>query len=274
MNQSQGESLFMQGKIDEAVVELQKEAKMGAPRAMYLIGCCLREGYGHVEADERKAVKWFQKGYEEGSALCGISLVNGTDDQEMWDIVNECFPRVLKAAVSGDVLAMDEAGRFYLGAFIVNFEEGMKWLTKAALAEYWRALYDLGSAYEEGYAVPRDEERAMLCFKKAAEFHDQYSEYKVGEMLLNFWKKEKDTKKAAEWLKKSWKHGNGEAAMLLASVYENSDDKEDQEKAFRWYERAAEAGIPEALAELAYDYDQGFVVEKDRKKGSSRFFVG
>ena len=34
MNQSQGESLFMQGKIDEAVVELQKEAKMGAPRAM------------------------------------------------------------------------------------------------------------------------------------------------------------------------------------------------------------------------------------------------
>lgn len=87
----------MQGKIDEAVVELQKEAKMGAPRAMYLIGCCLREGYGHVEADERKAVKWFQKGYEEGSALCGISLVNGTDDQEMWDIVNECFPRVLKA---------------------------------------------------------------------------------------------------------------------------------------------------------------------------------
>ena len=65
MNQSQGESLFMQGKIDEAVVELQKEAKMGAPRAMYLIGCCLREGYGHVEADERKAVKWFQKGYEE-----------------------------------------------------------------------------------------------------------------------------------------------------------------------------------------------------------------
>lgn len=201
MNQSQGESLFMQGKIDEAVVELQKEAKMGAPRAMYLIGCCLREGYGHVEADERKAVKWFQKGYEEGSALCGISLVNGTDDQEMWDIVNECFPRVLKAAVSGDVLAMDEAGHFYLGALIVNFEEGMKWLTKAALAEYWRALYDLGSAYEEGYAVPRNEERAMLCFKKAAEFHDQYSEYKVGEMLLNSWKKEKDTKKAAEWLK-------------------------------------------------------------------------
>ena len=69
--------------------------------------------------------------------------MNGTDDQEMWDIVNECFPRVLKAAVSGDVLAMDEAGRFYLGALIVNFEEGIKWLTKAALAEYWRALYDL-----------------------------------------------------------------------------------------------------------------------------------
>ena len=31
MNQSQGESLFMQGKIDEAVVELQKEAKMMKP---------------------------------------------------------------------------------------------------------------------------------------------------------------------------------------------------------------------------------------------------
>ena len=59
--------------------------------------------------------------------------------------------------------------------------------------------------------------------------------------------------------------------MLLASVYENSDDKEDQEKAFRWYERAAEAGIPEALAELAYDYDQGFVVEKDRKKAVSLY---
>lgn len=266
---SEGESLFLQGKIDEAYEALKKE-KSG--RALYILGLIEREGYGHRQADEEKSCLLFEEGRKLGDPLCGAALLQGEKGKDMWDTVNRDFSRILLAANQGDVLAMDEAGLSYLGnGVILNFEEGLKWLAKGAFYEYWKALYDLGMAYEEGYASAPDEEKAMACFRKAAAFHDSESEYMLGLISATKAKTPEECRKAVSWMEQSWEHGNEEAALFLGKFYEGTMDMEveidpDPVKARSWYEKAAAIGNGEAMAELAFYYENGITVEKDIKK--------
>lgn len=258
-----GENLFLQGKIDEAYKALQDEL---TGRNCYLLGLIFREGLGHQKADEEKAVKYFRKGKEMGDSLCGIPLFSGEKDKEMWDTVNEDFSRILLSAQAGDVFAMDEAGLFYTGnGMILDYEEGMKWLAKGAFYEYWKALYDLGMAYEEGLATAPDEEKAKICFKKAAEYQDKNSEYELAQIL------DQDPAhkgEAIRLMEKSADHGNEEAAFFLGGYYLTEAPRPDPHKAFHWFETAARLGSLEAMEELSGFYEQGLVVPRDLKKAA------
>ena len=256
-----GENLFLQGKIDEAYKALQDE---GTPRSFYLLGLICREGYGHQKVDEKKAEEYFKKGKDLGDPLCGLSLFSGEKDQTMWDTVNEDFSRILLAAAAGDVLAMDEAGLFYTGGgMLLDYEEGMKWLAKGAFYEYWKALYDLGMAYEAGLATVPDMEKAKVCFRKAAECSDKNSEYELADILYE----EGKTGEALRLMDKSADHGNEEAAYFLGKYYEEAENP-DFHKAFHWYETAARLGSAEAMEELSHFYEKGLIVPKDLKKAA------
>lgn len=268
---TEGESLFLQGKIDEAYEVLEKE-KTG--RALYLLGLIEREGYGHRKADEEKSRQFFEEGKKQGNPLCSVALFQGETGKNMWDTVNQDFSRVLLSANHGDVLAMDEAGLFYIGGgVILDYEEGVKWLSKGAFYEYWKALYDLGMFYYEFNTSADSEEKAMVCFKKAAEFHDKESQYMLGLMLSMKARTEKDMKEAVSWMETSWEEGNEEAALFLGKLYEGTVDTDIEmapspEKARAWFEKAAAKGNGEALAELAFFYERGITLPKDSKKAA------
>lgn len=266
---TEGESLFLQGKIDEAYEVLEKE-KTG--RALYLLGLIEREGYGHRKADEEKSRQFFEEGKKQGDPLCSVALFQGETGKNMWDTVNQDFSRVLLSANHGDVLAMDEAGLFYIGGgVILDYEEGVKWLAKGAFYEYWKALYDLGMAYLDGYATAPDEAKAEACFKKAAEFKDSESEYQLGLLALDRAEDKEGLDKAIDWLEKAYTHGSDEAALLLGNIYEGTatdevDVEPDPREAMEWYEKAASLGNGDAMAELSLFYQKGIVVPKDRKR--------
>lgn len=268
---SQGEQLYIQGKIDEAVKVLEIEE---SGRSQYLLGTIYREGYGHVWADEKKAISYFQKGYEMGDALCGVSLIAGTEGKEMWDLINTAFSKALEQAVAGDVLAMDEVGRFYCGdSVIYKPEEGMKWLTKAAFYEYWRGLYDLGKQYEEDFRFG-DEKKAQTCYEKAAGFRDKYSAYEVGQYKLDQAETEEEVAEAAKWLRDAMDYGSGEAATLLGTVYENGADgiiETDMNKARECFEKGMELGDGESASELAFYYHKGLGVPQDKEKAKALY---
>lgn len=272
MNPSQGEQLYIQGKIDEAVKVLENEE---SGRSLYLLGSIYREGYGHVWADEKKAISYFQKGYDQGDALCGVALFGSREGKEMWDLVNTCFAKALEQAVAGDVLAMDEVGRFYNGEGVIyKPEEGMKWLTKAAFYEYWRGLYDLGKAYEEDIIGFADETKAQACYEKAAGFHDKYSAYEVGKYKLDQAETETEVKEAAQWLQEAVKYGSGEAATLLGTIYENGADgivEIDMNKARECFEKGMELGDGESASELAFYYHKGLGVTQDKEKAKELY---
>lgn len=149
----------------------------------------------------------------------------------------------------------------------------MKWLAKGAFYEYWKALYDLGMFYYECNTSADSEEKAMVCFKKAAEFHDKGSQYMLGLMLSMKARTEKDMKEAVSWMETSWEEGNEEAALFLGKLYEGTIDTDMEmapapEKARVWFEKAASKGNGEALAELAFFYENGVTLPKDSKKAA------
>ena len=52
----------------KAVEWYQKAAEMGSARAMYNLGVCYKYGVGTLMKDEAKAVEWYQKAAEAGSS--------------------------------------------------------------------------------------------------------------------------------------------------------------------------------------------------------------
>ena len=254
MTASKGEELFLQGQIDEALPVLEKEGEKGQGRSLYLLGTIYREGYGHVVANEKKAVHYFQAGKQAGEPLCQMAMAY-TDDS-LWDMAGNILRQVLMQAVVGDVLATDEVGRFYCEpGMVMNPEEGFKWITKGALFEYWRALYDLGACYEDA----GDTSKAKDCYEK-----DNDKDKLV---------------KAMEWLEKAVAHGSGEAAGLLGELYLDMKYEEtadyagsslvapDETKAMAYLKQATDLGDETSAQLLAGLYD-----EKGDKKKAEKYY--
>lgn len=270
MLRTEGEELFLQCQIDKALPILKEEGKQGNGRSMYLLGTIYREGYGHVTADEDIATSWFQKGKELGNSLCGVSLIGSASGNNLWDLVNIFFAKALREAAAGDVLAMDEVGRFYTeGGVMYKPEEGLKWITKSALFEYWRGLYDMGRMYQEGVIAAQSDEKAMACYKKAAAFGDAYSAYQLGLYGLDHSQTVHEVETSVKWLESSFAHGNGDAALVLGTFYENGGDgliEMKPDTAITWFEKGLSVGQAECASELAFYYREGIVVPKDKEK--------
>lgn len=265
---TEGESLFLQGKLKKAEEVLLTEADTSG-RACYFLGLLYRDGYGAVTADEARAESFFRKGKDMGNPLCALALAPSASGQEEWDLLNRWFPQVLCAASAGDVAAMDEAGLFYIsGGLFVRFEEGMKWLAKSSLFEYWKGSLDLGKAYGEGIAVPADPNRAFLCYEKAASFRIPEGQYRVGEALLG--RGGDDAARGIRLLEEAFEGGSGDAALLLGSFYGSEDSGcADEKKAFEWFRKGADRNHPECWAELAFCYEQGIGCAPDRDEAEA-----
>lgn len=81
-------------------------------------------------------------------------------------------------------------------------------------------------------------------------------------------------KEAVSWMETSWEEGNEEAALFLGKLYEGTVDTDMEmvpspEKARLWFEKAASKGNGEALAELAFFYENGVTVQKDSQKAAN-----
>ncbi len=253
---TKGEELFLQGKCKEAFEVLQTETE---GRSFYLMGTLLREGWG-VDANEKEANSFFQKGMEKGNPLAALCLLQSVKEKEMWDIVNTYLPKALEAATQDDVLAMEEVGRFYTeGGIILNGEEGMKWISKAALFEYWRAFYDLGMAYVEGKWLVQDLAKAEKCFESAGKYHHGESLYQLAEL-----KREKTDPETLENLyKESYEAGYQEAGIELAELMmERTNGKEGMEILFALEQK----GNTDVLPVLGNHYMEGFGVPEDPVK--------
>ena len=80
------------------------------------------------------------------------------------------IPALKALAEKGDANAQNELGvRYYSGQGVKkNFNEALKWFTKAAAQEHPKAQYNLGVLCEKGEGVIENDKEAMKWFTKAA----------------------------------------------------------------------------------------------------------
>lgn len=184
--------------------------------------------------------------------------------------------------------------------------EGLRYLRMAAKGGNGYAAYRLGLCYRDGQAVAADRNRYLRYMKQAVQlgdadavfqlanvqFHrENYTDtydlmrlladtgYPAALSFLAFLLKhgtgcEKDTEAALRLYRKGAQAGDADCLAGYAELTEQTgDDDRTQQKAFRLWQRAAEAGNERAETELAFRYDVGKGVRKNNKKANELYLA-
>jgi len=142
--------------------------------------------------------------------------------------------------------------KYYYGRGVPkDLERAVYWYTKAAEQGQIEAQFYLGDSYYNGKGVPRDLERAVYWYTKAAEQGHILSQRNVG----NYYRRgdcgPTDMTKAAYWYAKAAEQGDSMSQYNLGVYYYKGDPfPKDLEKARYWANKAAKQGDVDAKALL------------------------
>lgn len=120
--------------------------------------------------------------------------------------------------------------------------------------------FKIGSAFDTGDGAPKDGEKAMKWYLKAAKSGMAEAQNSVGSVL----QAEKKYKEAFVWYTKAAEQNHLVALNNLAYLYGlGLGAKQDRKKAFELYLKSANLGWPQAMWNLANMYGAGSIGEKD-----------
>lgn len=268
-----------------------KAAKQGLLVAHYNIGCQYRYGIG-VKRSKSKALKWFLGAGHTGEKHSQYEL--GCMYKQIDEY--EAFRWFKKSAEQSYAPAQAELGEMYLRG-VGTFQDdrhGIFWLQKAmdqgcmeaccAMALYHkftnpqetvrliataahagnaRGQYELGKLNYEGKIIDKDNTLAIDWYKKSAS--QNYTDACLA--LASFFKEQLDFEQAVYWWQRGADLGCSHAQTLLGWYYCN--EKNDYQKAFYYFEIAAQERFPGGLFSLAMLYLWGKGVKTDINKGVS-----
>lgn len=215
------------------------------PEVMFHIGV-LRQ----AERDHDEAIAAFEAAAQGGLAAANTKLGDyhlfgiGPLDREA-DTAAEFFRA---GAEGGDPAAQMTLGLLHrLGAGVPRDTGAMVELMRAAAdGGYHFAQFRLGQTYLTGEGVPGGEDASLGI---------------------------PDRDEAARYLSMAADQGNIEAVLELARLYGELEGagEGDPEQQFIWTERAAEAGLPDAIAALGFLYERGRGVEADPEQAAALY---
>jgi len=144
------------------------------------------------------------------------------------------------------ILMVPATGFSYQDDYI--WQEKYKQSLPKAEAGDAEAQYDVGTMYEKGNGVAKDNAKAFEWFLKAAKQDHDKGAYKVGFSYLRGKGVSKNYDKAFKWLNTAAEYNNVRAYYFLGTMYEKGKGVSvNLDKALRWYTRASKGGY--AVAE-------------------------
>jgi TPR repeat protein len=286
---------------------LRQAAALGDAEAMDRLGDMYRDGEGGLSVDLAEARGWYEKEGAAGGAWGYYSLAEfyreghgvEKDAEKAAELGKKAFALAKERAEAGDLAAMDALAWCYLRGVGTeeNEAEGMKWLKKAAEAEYPPSLLGLawmgsrvnnepeqsldllmkaadkgiataaeqaGVWYIEGVGMDPLPLEGLKWMNRAAAMGRSRTYGEIGRLYLRGQGVEKDLKKAVEFFEKGAAKGDAGAMRELAACYEDAAGVEqDYGVAAKWYRKAAEQGDGESMYELAKLYELGTGVPAD-----------
>jgi len=151
------------------IAELTKDAKNGNAAAQYMLGTALSRGQP-IPQNESAGAYWIEQaaksGYASAEFLLGALYEKGMGVKEDR---NQAFVWYRKAAEGGDCRGQDVIGHDYLDRKEPDYEKALEWLQRSAEQGFRQAQTDLGSLYENGDGVPRNDQLAAQWYQKAQE---------------------------------------------------------------------------------------------------------
>lgn len=141
------------------------------------------------------------------------SAMGASTDQEM-------FAKILEAAESGDVRAMNDVGDCICESIgtVRTPDEAAEWYRKAAEAGYAPAQYSLGCMFEEGRGVKQSYARAMELHLLAAAQGDPSFQYHLGCLFEEGECTPRSMEDAVKWYSEAAKQGHQYAKEALERI--------------------------------------------------------
>ncbi len=288
------QGLSVPANLKEGALWLEAAANGGCAEAQFIVATLYMQGlpelvevtgidilnYDHVQHEEivpdmQKAAYWAQKAAEQGSAdaqaLYGYMLSSGPEEIRDVEAALEWY----------DKAVAQECVQGYLGKGLLLLQRGNNaddyakaavYLEKAAEGNMGSAIYRLGVMYETGQGVPRNLERAVELYHKAAEMGIREAQALYGISLrMGKGGLEPNLVQAETWLRRAALQGDIEAAVILGDMNGrgNDDMPPSYIEAARWYRFAAEKGHAGAARALGMLYLGGLGVAQSLEEGVS-----
>lgn len=224
---------------------------------------CYREGIG-VEKSLQHAFAMTMMAANLGHAdsmynvalhyLNGWSVEKDRDEGRKW---------ILKASDAGSVAASVLWGNFCINA--EDYENAVKYFTRAAEKDNSHALYVLHQCYRDGLGIKQDRKKAFALCSKAAELGDIdalsdmgiWFEYGYNTIKQNY-------AEALKWYLKAGEAGNPTGWLNAGYAYINGrGTKQNDDKAYECFKKAADMGDAGGICSVGWCYRDGTGVKKD-----------
>lgn len=235
--------------------------------AMEYAGRYYLTALGTEEADPVKAKDYYERGAALGSPYCQVELAimyedgNGIEEEP-----EKAFMYAKQAAEQEYAYGLYLLGRYYKYAIGTdeNPDEALSAFQKAAEQEQVKAMAELGLCYEDGYGTEQNGVKALEYMMQAAEQGYPYAQYKTGcYYAYGLEGVPSDYAKAFEWLSKAAETDYPYALLELGDYYlYDYEGKEEYEKAYSYYERAAREGLVNEGLGVCLEYGYGVEVNE------------
>ena len=153
------------------------------------------------------------------------------------------------AAADGNPSAMFEVGTRYAAGRGVqqNFQEAIKWYTRAATKGFALAQYRLAALYERGLGGEKDLARAKIWYERAARQGNVKSMHNLAVLTAGSRAGSPDYTTAAHWFEEAAERGLADSQFNLAILYENGlGVPKNLQKAYHWFGIAERGGDQDA----------------------------
>jgi TPR repeat protein len=224
-----------------------------------------------LEKDEKKAFECYDRAAALGLWLGLLDLgemhregkATVKDEGRALVLFRRTLALLRPLAEEGDAEAQGSMGAIYKAGLGVdkNDDEAVVWFRKSAEQGWPFGQFNLGLMYLNGQGVPKSEAEAFSWFRKAADLGSSWAQHAMGYLFQNGKGVAQSDAEALAWYLKSAGQGNSVAQVKLGHMYLNGKGvAQSDAAAVTWFRKAAEQGNGEAYDGLGILYLRGKAV--------------
>ena len=242
---------------DPAHAWVVRAAEAGDVEAFTDMAACLRTNFYFGCPDLKQAAKWERKAAEAGnaSAMFNLSVAYNRGDG-VKQSPQESLRYLKMAAEKGDPSAETGLAQYFLKGNYPgvpqDIQQAVKLFTRAAEKGHPVAEGELGTIYELGNGVEKDESKAAEFYQKSMDGGCTSSISNLARLYAEGRGVEQNRDKAFRLFNEGAAKGDPIAIYYLGQCYEFGDGvQQDYQKAFYCFEDSAKCGFTPALHKLA-----------------------